>query len=34
MTYKNYLTTPSGRFCEVSDITNGDYVVLIKYLQG
>lgn len=34
MTYKNYLTTPSGRFCEVSDVTNGDYVVLIKYLQG
>lgn len=34
MTYKNYLTTPSGRYCEVSDISNGDYIVLIKYLQG
>lgn len=34
MTYKNYLTTPKGRFCEISDISNGDYFIMLKYLQG
>lgn len=34
MVYKNYLTTPAGRYCEISDICNGDYLVLIKYIQG
>ena len=34
MVYKNYLTTPTGRYCEISDISNSDYLVLLKYLQG
>ena len=34
MDYKNYLTTPRGRYCELSEISNGDYLILIKYLQG
>lgn len=34
MKYKNYLTTPSGRYCEIADISNGDYFVLVKYLQS
>lgn len=34
MTYKNYLTTPAGRYYELTEISNGDYLILIKYLQG
>ena len=34
MVYKNYLTTPKGRYCELSEISNADYLILIKYLQG
>ena len=34
MTYKNYLTTPSGRYCKVQDISNGDYMILVKYIQA
>lgn len=34
MEYINYLTTPSGRYCQVKDITNGDYLILVKYLQS
>ena len=34
MVFKNYLTTPSGRFCQIQDICNQDYQILIKYLQG
>lgn len=34
MEYNNYLTTPSGRYCEVKDIKNQDYLVLVKFLQS
>lgn len=34
MVYKNYLTTPSGRYCEISELVNADYLILIKYLQA
>lgn len=34
MTFKNYLTTPTGRYCQLQDISNEDYIVLVKYLQG
>lgn len=34
MVFKNYLTTPSGKFCQLQDISNQDYLILIKYLQG
>lgn len=34
MVFKNYLTTPSGKFCQLQDISNQDYLILIKYLQA
>ena len=34
MEYTNYLTTPSGRYCQVRDITNGQYLLLVKFLQA
>lgn len=34
MDYKNYLTTPSGRYCEVKDITNQEYLILVKFLEA
>lgn len=34
MDYTNYLTTPKGHYCEVKDITNGDYLILVKFLQA
>lgn len=34
MEYTNYLTTPSGRYCQVKDITNGQYLILVKFLQA
>lgn len=34
MVYKNYLTTPTGRYCELSEISNREYLILIKYLQA
>ena len=34
MNYKNYLTTPKGRYCELTEISNADYLILVKYLQG
>ena len=34
MDYKNYLTTPSGRYCEVKDITNEEYLILVKFLEA
>lgn len=34
MQYKNNLTTPSGRYVEVLDVTNAQYLVLLKYLQA
>lgn len=34
MIYKNYLTTPTGRYCQIRDISNEDYFVIVKYLQA
>lgn len=34
MVFKNYLTTPSGKFCEIEDISNQEYFILVKYLQA
>lgn len=34
MEYTNYLTTPSGRYCQVKDITNGEYMIMVKFLQS
>lgn len=34
MEYYNFLTTPSGRYCEVKDITNRDYLLLIKFIES
>lgn len=34
MAYKNYLTTPTGKYCEISELTNSDYLTLLKCLQG
>lgn len=34
MEYTNYLTTPSGRYCQVRDITNAQYLLLVKFLQA
>lgn len=34
MIYKNYLTTPTGRYCQIRDISNEDYIILVKYLQA
>lgn len=34
MKYYNYLTTPSGRECNLNEITNGEYLVLLKFLNG
>ena len=34
MDYYNFLSTPSGRYCEVRDITNEDYLVLVKFIES
>ena len=34
MQYTNYLTTPSGRYCQVRDINNEQYLILVKFLQA
>ena len=34
MEYYNFLTTPSGRYCEVRDITNEEYLVMIKFIES
>ena len=34
MIYKNYLTTPSGRYCQLQDICNEEYMILVKYIQA
>lgn len=34
MQYTNYLTTPSGRYCEVRDITNEQYLIMVKFIQS
>lgn len=28
------MTTPTGRYCELSEISNSEYLILIKYLQA
>lgn len=34
MEYTNYLTTPSGKFCEVKDISNEQYFLLLRFVQS
>ena len=34
MRYYNYLTTPSGKYCELNEISNKEYLVLLKFLQA
>lgn len=34
MDYYNFLSTPSGRYCEVRDILNEDYLVLVKFIES
>ena len=34
MEYYNFLTTPSGRYCEVKDITNEEYLVMVKFIEA
>lgn len=34
MRYYNYLTTPSGKNCSLFEISNKDYLVLLKFLNG
>lgn len=34
MRYYNYLTTPSGKKCKLNEITNRDYLILLKFLNG
>lgn len=34
MVFKNYLTTPSGRYCEIEELSNKVYFILVKYLQA
>lgn len=34
MVFKNYLTTPSGKYCEVEELKNEDYFIMLKYLQA
>lgn len=34
MVYRNYFTTPSGKFCFIREMKNRDYLVLVKYLES
>lgn len=34
MVFKNYLTTPSGRYCEIEELPNKVYFIIVKYLQA
>lgn len=34
MDYYNFLTTPTGRYCEVKEILNKDYLVLVKFIDS
>lgn len=34
MDYYNFLTTPSGHYCEVKDITNEEYLVMVKFIES
>jgi hypothetical protein len=34
MRYYNYLTTPSGKTCNLYELKNKDYIILLKFLNG
>ena len=34
MHYYNYLTTPSGKYCVLDEISNKEYLILLKFLQS
>lgn len=34
MQFYNYFTTPSGRYCTLNEITNKDYLVLVKFAES
>ena len=34
MDYYNFLTTPSGKYCEVREILNEDYLILVKFIES
>lgn len=34
MRYYNYLTTPSGKSCNLYELKNKDYIILLKFLNG
>lgn len=34
MRYYNNLTTPSGKYCTLNELTNREYLILLKFLQG
>lgn len=34
MKYYNYLTIPSGKTCYLHELTNKDYIILLKFLNG
>lgn len=34
MRYYNYLTTPSGKYCTLHELTNREYLILLKFLQA
>lgn len=34
MQYYNYLTTPSGKYCQLKDLPNSTYLIMVKFLQS
>lgn len=34
MEYYNFLTTPSGKYCELRDILNKDYITIVKFIES
>lgn len=34
MEYHNFLTTPSGKYCTLHEITNAEYLVIVKFLES
>ena len=34
MRYYNYLTTPSGKYCTLYELSNREYLILLKFLQA
>lgn len=34
MKYYNYLTTPSGEYCTLNEITNEEYMLLLKFIES